>query len=64
MNKYDKIASMFFSIAMVIFYIIAGIGFIKQDTTMGITALCLGSTNLCLLSVFINKKDNKDKKNK
>lgn len=62
MKKSDKISSICFAIASISFYVAAIINFIQKDTSMGVVYLCLGSTNLCLFSVFMNKKDKEDKK--
>lgn len=65
MKKNDKslnkrIAILYYFVAFC-FYTVAIINFIKGEKTIAIAFLCLGSSNLCLGSVFLNKdKDNGD----
>lgn len=58
-EKLNKIATISFVILSVIFYAIAIICFIKGNKSVTISCLCLGSANLCLSSIFINRGNNK-----
>lgn len=66
MKKNDKslnkrIAVLYYFVALC-FYTVAIINFVKGEKSIAIAFLCLGSSNLCLGSVYLNKyKDNGDK---
>jgi len=60
MNK-NKVSSILYYIASILFYITAILYYTGGNTGMGVVWLCLGSTNLCLGSVYAKKarEDNK-----
>lgn len=58
MKNYKTIAIIFY-LCSVAFYINAVIN-IFDDSTMGITWLCIGSLWLCLGSVYLNKAKSED----
>ena len=64
-NPNKKIAILYY-IGSLCFYIAAIINFINGDNnSMAVIFLCLGSSNLCLGSVYLNKdKDNGNNKKK
>lgn len=64
-NSNKKIAGIYY-FASLCFYIAAIINFINGDNnSMAVVFLCLGSCNLCLGSVYLNKdKDNGNNKDK
>ncbi len=65
MKKENKIVMICYMTASICFYISAIFCFISEttDNSRGIVSLCLGSTFLCLASVYINKdRNSKDKK--
>ena len=62
-NSNKKIAGMYY-FASLCFYIAAIINFINEDNnSMAVVFLCLGSSNLCLGSVYLNKDKDKDRDN-
>ena len=52
----NKIVSILNYFSAVCFYIVSVINFMSKDNSMGIFYLCLGSTFLCLGTVWLNKK--------
>lgn len=63
--KREKICAILYYTASVCFYLAAAIQFFSgNDTSMGVVWLCLGSTMLCLASVWLNKMKKKDKEEK
>ena len=63
-NSNKKIAGIYY-FASLCFYIAAIINFINEDNnSMAVVFLCLGSSNLCLGSVYLNKDKDKDNVNK
>ena len=64
-NSNQKIAALYY-IGSLCFYIAAILIFINGDNnSMTVIFLCLGSSNLCLGSVYLNKdKDNGNNKDK
>ena len=58
--------SIIYYIASACFYIAAIISFLSHNTTQGVVMLCLGSSQLCLGAVYLNKsrKDENDKNDK
>ena len=58
--KDKKKVSIIYYFAAVCFYIAAIICFINGSTTQGIIMLCLGSSQLCLGSVWLNKNKRED----
>ncbi len=57
-NKKDntnKIVSTLNYLSSVCFYIVSIINFIDRNNSMGILYLCLGSTFMCLGTVWLNK---------
>ena len=64
-NSNKKIAALYY-IGSLCFYIAAILNFINGDNnSMTVIFLCLGSSNLCLGSVYLNKdKDNGNNKDK
>ena len=62
-NKTNKIVAILNYFSSICFYIVAIINFIKDNSSMGVIYLCLGSTFLCLGSVNLNK-DKEDKEDK
>ena len=62
-NSNKKIAGIYY-FASLCFYIAAIINFINGDNnSMAVVFLCLGSSNLCLGSVYLNKDKDKDRDN-
>ena len=62
MEKKERLSAMCFLGAAIAFYVCAIMYFLDKESSMGVVYLCLGSTNLCLASVHINKnKSNKEK---
>ena len=60
--KKEKIAVKAYYIAALCFYIVAITKFvIHDDTSMGVAFMCLGSTNLFLGSVCLNKMKQSNK---
>ena len=66
MKKENKIAMTSYIVASICFYVGALICFISEtiSNSIGIMNLCLGSTFLCLFTVFMNKENDKQDKNK
>ena len=63
-NSNKKIAGIYY-FASLCFYIAAIINFINGDiNSMAVVFLCLGSSNLCLGSVYLNKDKDRDNVNK
>ncbi len=63
-NSNKKIAGIYY-FASLCFYIAAIINFINEDNnSMAVVFLCLGSSNLCLGSVYLNKDKDRDNVNK
>ena len=63
-NSNKKIAGIYY-FASLCFYIAAIINFINEDNnSMEVVFLCLGSSNLCLGSVYLNKDKDRDNVNK
>ena len=63
-NSNKKIAGIYY-FASLCFYIAAIISFINEDNnSMAVVFLCLGSSNLCLGSVYLNKDKDRDNVNK
>ena len=63
-NSNKKIAGIYY-FASLCFYIAAIINFINVDNnSMAVVFLCLGSSNLCLGSVYLNKDKDRDNVNK
>ena len=63
-NSNKKIAGIYY-FASLCFYIAAIINFINEDNnSMAVVFLCLGSCNLCLGSVYLNKDKDRDIVNK
>ena len=63
-NSNKKIAGIYY-FASLCFYIAAIINFINEDNnSMAVVFLCLGSSNLCLGSVYFNKDKDRDNVNK
>ena len=63
-NKKDntnKIVSTLNYFSSVWFYIVSIINFIDRNNSMGILYLCLGSTFMCLGTVWLNKEKNNKK---
>lgn len=63
-NKKDntnKIVSTLNYFSSVCFYIVSIINFIDRNNSMGILYLCLGSTFMCLGTVWLNKDTNNKK---
>lgn len=54
-DKTNKIVSTLNYFTAVCFYIISIINFVNKDNSNGIVYLCLGSTFMCLGSVWLNK---------
>lgn len=52
----NKIVSILNYFSAVCFYIVSVINFMNKDNSMGVFYLCLGSTFLCLGTVWLNKK--------
>lgn len=65
-SKAYKICSTLFYVSAVFFCLAAIINIVGgNNTSIGIVWLCLGSTNLCLGSVFLKKsKENSEKEEK
>ena len=62
-NSNKKIAGIYY-FASLCFYIAAIINFINEDNnSMAVVFLCLGSSNLCLGSVYLNKDKDRDNVN-
>ena len=55
-DKSNKIVSTLNYFSAVCFYIVSIIDFINKDNRMGVFYLCLGSTFLCLGTIWLNKK--------
>lgn len=67
MKKENKIVMICYITASICFYVSAIICFIREtnNNSMGVVNLCLGSTFLCLFSVYMNKdKDKNENDNK
>jgi len=62
MKKENRVTAICFSVTAFIFYICAIINFVDKESSMGVLYLCLGSTNLCLASVYLNKNKDNTKK--
>ena len=63
-NSNKKIAGIYY-FASLCFYIAAIINFINEDNnSMAVVFLCLGSSNLCMGSVYLNKDKDRDNVNK
>ena len=63
-NSNKKIAGIYY-FASLCFYFAAIINFINGDNnSMAVVFLCLGSSNLCLGSVYLNKDKDRDNVNK
>ena len=63
-NSNKKSAGIYY-FASLCFYIAAIINFINEDNnSMAVVFLCLGSSNLCLGSVYLNKDKDRDNVNK
>lgn len=59
-EKTNKIISILNYFTVVCFYICAIINLVNKDSRLGIFYLCLGTTFMCLGSVYLNKyKNNK-----
>lgn len=54
-NKENKIVSALNYFNAVCFYFVSIINFINKDNNMGVVYLCLGSSFICLGSVWLNK---------
>ena len=61
-EKNEKIAVLYF-IAAVCFYVTSIICFIGRKSGTAVVFMCLGSANLCLGGVYLDKKNKDDKKN-
>ena len=63
-NSNKKIAGIYYFTSLC-FYIAAIINFINWDNnSIAVVFLCLGSSNLCLGSVYLNKDKDRDNVNK
>ena len=58
-DKKNKIVAILNYFSAVCFYIVAIINFVNKDNGMGVLYLGLGSTFLCLGSVWLNKDKKK-----
>lgn len=59
--KKEKTCAILYYVSAVLFYAAAAINLLGGDnTSTGIVWLCLGSTMLCLGSVWLNKAKKKD----
>ena len=64
-NKTNKRVAALNYFTSLCFYIAAIINFINGDNnSMAVVFLCLGSSNLCLGSVYLNKDKDRDNVNK
>ena len=64
-NKTNKRVAALNYFTSLCFYIVAIINFINGDNnSMAVVFLCLGSSNLCLGSVYLNKDKDRDNVNK
>lgn len=58
--KKSKVSSTLYYIVSVMFSICAMMNFVNGDTSMGVTWMAIGSTFLCLGSIFGRKADEGD----
>lgn len=58
--KVDNVVPICYCFAAVCFYITAIINFVGKNTSMGVVYMCLGSTMLCLSTVWSNIKKGYD----
>lgn len=60
----EKIAFVCFLVASICYYVSAIIGIFSKDTGNWVVSLCLGSAFLCLSTTHLNKKEDKNKRDK
>lgn len=60
-DKTNKTTSILYFFSSVCFYIASIFEFVDKSNSMAVVNLCLGSTFLCLGSVYLNKDKEKKK---
>ena len=60
MKKVKKVISICYCISSISFYIAAILNMINNQTSLGVIYVALGSTFLCLSTIYMNEKEKKN----